>query len=54
MPKHNINTHALVADYLARGGRITKCPNATVVSKWDRRFKGIGFVPGGTRLFMGL
>ena len=54
MTKHNITTHALVVEYLVGGGKITKCPTATAVKKWDRRFKGLGYVHGGTRLFMGI
>ena len=52
--KELIDVARLTADYFAKGGKITKCPPATVVSKYDRRFKGVGVVRGGARLFLGI
>ena len=34
-----MNAENLVAEYLAGGGEVTKCPTRTVASKYDRSFR---------------
>lgn len=46
-------TNKLINEYLLGGGRVTRCPDAAVVSKWDRRMKGPQVVRGGRSLYLG-
>ncbi len=44
-----------LADFAARGGRITQLPQGSAIkNSWDGRFRGNRVVRGGTRLFLGL
>jgi len=44
--KVRYDTEALTKRFLAEGGAITKCPPASVITKYDARFKGGNFVKG--------
>jgi hypothetical protein len=47
---NQINTEDLVADFIARGGAIAKCPSRAVVSAADRKFRLPGFSPDAARI----
>ena len=44
------NTAAAIEEFIANGGKITKCPTRTVVSKADREFRRLGFSPDAARI----
>jgi hypothetical protein len=44
--KVRYDTESIMKRYIAEGGSITMCPPASVISKYDARFKGIGYAKG--------